>query len=53
MNWLNRLVVDCDCNRSTLASIESAGFIVSRLERTALSKAPKFVPPLIVGAAVS
>ena len=53
MNWLNRLVVDCDCNRSTLAAIESAGFSVSRLDRTTLPKAPKFVRPLIVGAAVS
>jgi ubiquinone/menaquinone biosynthesis C-methylase UbiE len=25
-NWLNRLVVCCDCNRSTLDSIKTAGF---------------------------
>jgi ubiquinone/menaquinone biosynthesis C-methylase UbiE len=53
MNWLNRLVVHCDCNRPTLSSIEAEGFTVSRLERTALPKAPKFVRPLIVGAATS
>jgi ubiquinone/menaquinone biosynthesis C-methylase UbiE len=53
MNWLNRLVVHCDCNRPTLATIESAGFAVSRLERTSVPKAPKFVRPLIVGAATS
>jgi ubiquinone/menaquinone biosynthesis C-methylase UbiE len=53
MNWLNRLVVQCDCNRPTLATIEAEGFGVSRLERTVMPKAPKFVRPLIVGAAVS
>ncbi len=53
MNWLNRLIVDCDCNRPTLTTIERAGFHVSRLERTTLPKAPKFVRPLIVGAATT
>jgi ubiquinone/menaquinone biosynthesis C-methylase UbiE len=53
MNWLNRLVVQCDCNRQTLAAIEAEGFTVSRLEHTAMPKAPKFVRPLIVGAAVA
>ena len=51
MNWLNRLVVQCDCNRATLASIEDAGFIVTKLEHTELPKAPPFVRPLIVGTA--
>jgi ubiquinone/menaquinone biosynthesis C-methylase UbiE len=53
MNWLNRLVVQCDCNRSTLAAIETEGFTVSKLQRTELPKAPKFVRPLIVGSASS
>jgi ubiquinone/menaquinone biosynthesis C-methylase UbiE len=53
MNWLNRLLVGCDCNRSTLGTIEDAGFTVSRLEQTEMPKAPKFVRPVIVGAAVS
>ena len=53
MNWLNRLVVQCDCNRPTLATIEAEGFGLSRLERTMLPKAPTFVRPLIVGAALS
>ena len=53
INWLNRLVVQCECNRPTLAAIEAEGFDVSRLERTAMPKAPKFVRPLIVGTAVS
>lgn len=53
MNWLNRIVVDCDCNRPTLTTIEATGFSVSRLERTEMPKAPKFVRPLIVGSALA
>ena len=53
MNWLNRIVVGCDCNRPTLGTIEAEGFAVSRLEHTTMPKAPKFVQPVIVGAAVS
>jgi ubiquinone/menaquinone biosynthesis C-methylase UbiE len=52
MNWLNRLVVFCDCNRPTLTTIEASGFTVSHLKRSALPKAPKFARPLIVGSAV-
>jgi ubiquinone/menaquinone biosynthesis C-methylase UbiE len=51
MNWLNRLVVMCDCNRPTLTAIEAAGFDVTQLEHSELPKAPKFVRPLIVGTA--
>lgn len=39
MNWLNRLVVCCDCNRPTLDSIKAAGFTIARLEHTALPRA--------------
>jgi ubiquinone/menaquinone biosynthesis C-methylase UbiE len=53
LNWLNRLVVDCDCNRPTLATIEAAGFTVVRLTHSTMPKAPRFVRPLIVGAAVA
>lgn len=53
MNWLNRVVVGCDCNRRTLGTIEAEGFTVSRLEQTTMPKAPKFVRPLIVGVAAS
>src|SRR5262245_8466995 len=53
INWLNRLVAGCDCNRETLAAIEAEHFAVSRLERTTMPKAPKFVRPLIVGAATA
>jgi ubiquinone/menaquinone biosynthesis C-methylase UbiE len=53
MNWLNRLVVCCDCNRPTLDSIRQAGFAVTQVEHTALPKAPKFVRPAIVGGATA
>ena len=53
MNWLNNLLVGCDCNRPTLATIEAEKFEVSRIERTTMPKAPKFVRPLIVGTATS
>jgi ubiquinone/menaquinone biosynthesis C-methylase UbiE len=51
MNWLNRLVVCCDCNRPTLDSVRSAGFTVAQLEHTALPKAPKFARPAVIGSA--
>ena len=51
MNWLNRLVVCCDCNRPTLDSIREAGLTVTRVEHTTLPKVPKFGSPAIVGSA--
>ncbi len=53
LNWLNRLVVCCDCNRPTLDSITAAGFAVTQVEHTALPKAPPFVRPTIVGSATA
>jgi ubiquinone/menaquinone biosynthesis C-methylase UbiE len=53
MNWLNRLVVCCDCNRPTLDTIQKAGFTVTQVEHTALPKAPKFVSPTIMGSATA
>ena len=53
MNWLNRLVVCCDCNRPTLDSIRGAGFTVAQVEHTALPKAPPFVRPTILGSATA
>ena len=50
---LNRLMVDCELNRDTLASIEAAGFTVSQVAQNEIPKAPKFVRPLIVGSAVT
>jgi ubiquinone/menaquinone biosynthesis C-methylase UbiE len=53
MNWLNRLVVCCDCNRPTLDSIQDAGFTVTQVEHTTLPRAPKFVSPMIMGTATT
>jgi ubiquinone/menaquinone biosynthesis C-methylase UbiE len=53
VNWLNRLVVCCDCNRPTLRSIQDAGFTITQIEHTALPKAPKFVRPAIMGSATT
>jgi ubiquinone/menaquinone biosynthesis C-methylase UbiE len=52
INPLNRFLVGCECNRQTLSAIETAGFTISRVERAMTPEAPKFVRPLIVGAAV-
>jgi hypothetical protein len=49
MNWLNRLVVCCDCNRPTLDSVRDADFTITQVEHTLLPKAPKFVRPAMVG----
>jgi ubiquinone/menaquinone biosynthesis C-methylase UbiE len=51
MNGLNRFVVGCDCNRSTLDSIRAAGFQVTVVQHTVMPKAPRFARPMIVGAA--
>ena len=53
MNWLNRIVVRCDCNRPTLDTIRQAGFTVTAVEHTELPKSPPFVTPAIIGAATS
>jgi hypothetical protein len=53
MNWLNRLVVCCECNRPTLRTIKDAGFEVGSLQNVSMPKAPSFVRPAIVGAAVA
>jgi len=53
MNWINRAVVCCDCNRPTLDTIEAAGFDITALEHTELPKSPSFVRPAIIGAALA
>jgi ubiquinone/menaquinone biosynthesis C-methylase UbiE len=53
LNWLNRLVVRCDCNRPTLDTIRQAGFTVTSVENTALPKAPPFARPTIIGTATA
>ena len=53
MNGLSRLVVGCECNRSTLESIEAAGFDVIEVDHGRLPKAPSFVSPLVAGTATA
>jgi ubiquinone/menaquinone biosynthesis C-methylase UbiE len=53
LNFLNRFVACCDCNRATLAAIEARGFEVEEVEHAELPKVPSFVRPLIVGTATS
>jgi ubiquinone/menaquinone biosynthesis C-methylase UbiE len=53
LNWLNRLVVCCDCNRPTLASIQEGGFAVTEIEHTELPKVPPFVRPTVMGSAAA
>lgn len=51
INWLNRLVVGCDCNRPTLQTLERGGFVIDGLVHGELPKSPSFVRPMIVGSA--
>jgi ubiquinone/menaquinone biosynthesis C-methylase UbiE len=53
MNWLNRLLVCCDCNRPTLHSIREAGFTVDDVQELAMPHAPSFVGPVLAGSATS
>ncbi len=53
MNWMNQLVVCCDCNRPTLDTIRDGGFAVTSLEDITLPKVPSFVRPAIIGSATS
>jgi ubiquinone/menaquinone biosynthesis C-methylase UbiE len=51
VNWLNRMLVHCDCNRPTVSGVTQAGFTVDRLERSQLPKAPAFIAPMVIGRA--
>ena len=50
-NWLNQLVVNCDCNRPTLDGIQAAGFRIASVTHGELPKSPPFARPLIEGIA--
>ena len=52
LNWLNQLVVNCDCNRPTLDAIRAAGFAIADVTHGELPKAPPFARPLIAGVAI-
>lgn len=49
LNWLNRAVVGCECNRATFPAIQAAGFVTSRVEHGEMPAAPPFVRPLVFG----
>jgi hypothetical protein len=51
LNWLNRLVVHCDCNRSTLETLRGQGFAVGDVRHTELPNSPSFARPLVIGTA--
>jgi ubiquinone/menaquinone biosynthesis C-methylase UbiE len=53
VNWLNRLMVCCDCNRATLSSIQEEGFTIGKAEHLTWQKVPSFVRPLVVGSAAA
>jgi ubiquinone/menaquinone biosynthesis C-methylase UbiE len=42
----------CHCNRRTLAAIEAAAFDVREVEHGRMPRAPRFLEPLIAGAAI-
>jgi ubiquinone/menaquinone biosynthesis C-methylase UbiE len=51
MNWLNRIVVHCDCNRPTLHTLGQAGFDVETVRDWQMPKVPTFVQPAVIGLA--
>ena len=53
LNWLNRLVVCCECNRPTLDTIRRTGFTVAAVDEISLPNAPFFVRPAIIGTATA
>lgn len=51
MNWFNRIVVGCDCNRPTLQTLQRGGFGIDNVVDGELPKSPSFTRPMIVGTA--
>ena len=51
LNWLNRLVAGCDCNRPTLQTLQRGDFVIDDVVDGELPKSPSFVRPMIVGTA--
>jgi len=49
LNWFNRLVVLCNCNRPTLETIRSAGFDPADVVHSELPTSPAFARPMVVG----
>jgi ubiquinone/menaquinone biosynthesis C-methylase UbiE len=53
LDRFNRLLTQCHCNRSTLETIESAGFDTGDVLRSELPKAPAFIRPMVRGDALA
>lgn len=54
LNGVNQIVGHgCNCNRATLETIQDAGFTIVELTRGEFPKAPPFVRPLAIGAAIA
>jgi ubiquinone/menaquinone biosynthesis C-methylase UbiE len=53
MNAINRFMVGCECNRSTLDTIEAEDFEIAVIEHTTAKKVPRWVSPFIVGRATA
>lgn len=51
INWFNRLISSCDCNRPTLRTLQQGGFVVEDIVYGNLPKSPSFVRPMIAGRA--
>jgi hypothetical protein len=51
MNWLNRMVVGCDCNRPTPSEMVAAGFEFDEIAHLDATKVPKFIRPWVAGRA--
>jgi ubiquinone/menaquinone biosynthesis C-methylase UbiE len=51
MNWLNRIVVHCDCNRPTLDTLRAGGFELDEVQHSEMTGAPPFARPLAAGIA--
>ena len=51
INWLSRLATGCDCNRTTLRTVEQGGFLVEDVVHGDLPKSPSVFRPMIAGRA--
>jgi ubiquinone/menaquinone biosynthesis C-methylase UbiE len=51
LNWLNRMLVGCDCNRPTPRTLQRGGFTIDDLADGQLPKSPSFAEPMVFGAA--
>lgn len=53
VNWLNRLLVGCDCNRPTRDTLQRQGLVLNDIVDGEMPSSPSFVRPLLFGVATS